>query len=79
MTSKWTCKLHGKDSDIALDIINALGVTKEVFASKAIMLLAQDIARQATEKMEELQKYEANKQVNEVPSEDSAANTETQE
>lgn len=79
MSSKWVAKLKGKDSDMALDVINALGITKTEFASKAIMLLVQDISRQATAKMEELQKYEADKQTDENSEENSHGNIEAQE
>lgn len=79
MSSKWVAKLKGHDSDMAMDVINALGITKTEFANKAIMLLVQDISRQATAKMEELQKYEADKQTDENSEENSQGNTEAQE
>jgi len=52
-----------------MDVINAIGVTKEEFARKAIVMMAQDIALQATKRMEEMTKYEADGQAPEVKGE----------
>lgn len=52
MRIKFHVTLKGKEADYVMKIVNAIGTTKEEFAEKAIVLMAQDIEAQVLARQE---------------------------
>ena len=67
---KFRFTISGQEADHVMEVINAIGVTKEEFSRKAVVMMAQDIALQATKRMEAKTQYEADRQTPEVKGEE---------
>ena len=63
MSIRFQVKLSKEDAELPLKLIGILKTTKEDFTKKAILLLASDMDKQAKARLEEMKKYEADKQI----------------